>query len=227
MNMERLNSHGFVLLENNRWLKYRDNLIQMMLNDFEGKISRLEDLHSVLRKDEVNDFRLRQMIKINNDQETINTYLEPFWDDLKPILGPDCLRQKRINLVIHMPGDESSIIPTHSDVKTGNSSFEIGLWLPLTECLEGNTMTILPYEHFCRGEWDQSVPVLTDGKDSLLFKHFLPHGNQVNNTNQTRISLNIRFKSLFAPENKKNILDYYTTWKISEFSKIALAHWIN
>ena len=69
--MERLNSHGFVLLENNRWLKYRDNLIQMMLNDFEGKISRLEDLHSVLRKDEVNDFRLRQMIKINNDQETI------------------------------------------------------------------------------------------------------------------------------------------------------------
>ena len=38
----------------------------------------------------------------------------------------------------------------------------------------------------------------------MLFNQNLPHGNIVNKSNETRISLNCRFKSLFTPIGKKS-----------------------
>lgn len=230
--IDGLNNKGFVQFECPSWHEIKERLVASMLSPFAKKIDSLERLHEVLSPSEVNSYRLKQISQINSSQEGIEEVIEPFWPLIKDVIGQDCLRQKRINLVVHLPEDESSIIPIHSDVKTGNSSFELGLWIPLTRCLENNTMWILPLS-----EWREQKrafpceinntfePILTDGEKVLLFKHFLPHGNNLNTSSQTRVSLNIRFKGLFSPENKKSSLDYYTLWKISEYTKQALNEW--
>jgi len=230
--IKEFNTQGYCLTQNTDWEIVRAILIKELLTLWEGKIDHLEDLHQVINIKELNDYRLKMINQINESSESIERIINPFWKNIKEITGPDCLRQKRINLVIHMPQDENSIIPMHTDVKTGNSAFEIGLWLPLTECLAENTMSILPFSKWEEAQGDMNrinvqelVPIINKGAEALFFKHFLPHGNSINQTNQTRVSLNIRFKSLFSPENKKTILDYYTPWKISDFSRIAIDQW--
>ena len=41
-----------------------------------------------------------------------------------------------------MPGDVSSILNLHTDALSGQSVFEIVLWLPLTNAFETNSMYI-------------------------------------------------------------------------------------
>lgn len=230
--IDKLNKTGNVLFKAPEWSLLRKELISSMLSAFDGRITSLEELHEIISSLEVNSYRLVQIAKINASNEKIEKLIEPFWPAIREILGGDCLRQKRINLVVHLPGDEGSIIPIHSDVKTGNSPFELGLWLPLTACTPENTMWIMPMEHwleenrkFPHAINEKFIPIVTDGSEALFFKHFLPHGNEVNRSSQTRVSLNIRFKSLFSPENKKNLLDYYTPWKFSDFTRQALREW--
>ncbi len=227
-----LNAQGYVEFHCPSWCEIRQELVDAMISPFKGKIERLEDLHTVLDISEVNNYRLREIAKINSSQDSIERVIEPFWPFIESVIGFDCLRQKRINLVVHLPGDESSVIPIHSDVKTGNSSFELGLWIPLTECLAENSMLIMPLDKWKKNERkfkhridENFLPFLSEGSNAFFFKHFLPHGNEVNRSSQTRVSLNIRFKGLFSPENKKTALDYYTPWKISEFTRQAMNEW--
>ena len=44
----------------------------------------------------------------------------------------------------------------------------------------------------------------------LFFNQSLPHGNVVNQTKETRISLNCRFKGLFTPMLKKNLVVFFS-----------------
>ena len=52
--------------------------------------------------------------------------------------------QKRINLNIQLPGDDSSLLVVHSDVWAGDSPFEAVVWLPLVDCFKTKAMYILP-----------------------------------------------------------------------------------
>ena len=45
--------------------------------------------------------------------------------------GNELAVQKKINLSIQLPNDSSSILPIHTDVWSGNSPFELVLWIPL------------------------------------------------------------------------------------------------
>ena len=52
--------------------------------------------------------------------------------------------QLRINLSIQMPKDDSSLLPIHSDVWSGDSPFEGVIWIPLVDCYKTKSMYILP-----------------------------------------------------------------------------------
>ena len=41
------------------------------------------------------------------------------------------MMQKNINLSLQFPNDETSLLLIHSDVWSGDSAYEINLWLPL------------------------------------------------------------------------------------------------
>ncbi|MBA1339681.1 MAG: hypothetical protein FD544_000222 [Pelagibacterales bacterium] len=150
--------------------------------------------------------------------------------------------QTKINLSIQMPKDEDSLLPLHSDTWSGDSPFETVLWLPLVNCYKTKSMFILDAkkeEKFRRIYKDKKIQyslqlhkkVKKDLKflkinygNFLLFNQNLPHGNVVNETNETRFSLNCRFKGLFTPYNQKQLGNFFSPLIVRPTSKLALAY---
>lgn len=217
-----LNIDGFTYIKPENWEERLAFLRELILTSsgLDPNLA-LENLHTEITLNEVNEKRLKMISVLNADKEKLEWLLEPLSPFILEILGPDCLRQKKANLIIHQPQDRYSIIPEHSDVLTGNSSFEINCWIPLTKCLATNTMYLHKYGS------EEKVLLSPERNEVAIFKHFLRHGNFLNTSNKTRVSLNIRFKSLFSPENKKSLIDYYELWKVSDFTKIAMQEWLN
>lgn len=220
--INELNTDGYTYVSPNHWDERLSVLRSLILEGAgcDESVS-LEEVHHHIIPQEINTKRLKVISTINSDQAKLDWLLEPLAPFITKLFGPDCVRQKRVNLVMHLPQDETSIIPNHSDVLTGNSSFEVTCWIPLTRCHIENTMHLFPYK---KGEKAYLMP---KENEVVLFKHFLKHGNSLNTTNAARVSLNIRFKSLFSPENKKSLLDYFQIWKMSEFTRIGLNEWKN
>ena len=58
--------------------------------------------------------------------------------------------------------------------------------------------------------------------DYLLFNQNLPHGNLINTTKETRVSLNCRFKGLFTPYSQKDLGSFFSPLKIRAATKLGL-----
>ena len=190
----------------------------------------LDQLHEVLPLSSLNSLRLEAIQAIHRDTEfraDLSNKVAPLLIDL---LGPDLAVQKKFNLVISIPGDPGSQIPMHADTWTGNSPFELNLWIPLTEVAGTQSMFILPLQKWKarKREWDRHTGTIQDCMENwrddfrfialspgevLLFWHALPHGNVVNQEKSTRWALNLRFKNTFTPYGEKSLGDYFTPWK--------------
>ena len=64
------------------------------------------------------------------------------------------MMQKNINLSIQFPNDDSSLLPIHSDVWSGDSPHEINLWIPLVDCYKTKSMYILENKYMNRFNYD-------------------------------------------------------------------------
>jgi sporadic carbohydrate cluster 2OG-Fe(II) oxygenase len=147
------------------------------------------------------------------------------------------MMQKNINLSIQYPKDSNSLLPIHSDVWSGDSSFEINLWLPLVNCYGTKSMYILEQKHnksflefMKKNNLSSSKEIFKvlknkvkwlklDYGEFLIFNQSLPHGNVVNLEKETRWSMNCRFKSFFSPYGDKKIGEFFlpiTTRAITE-----------
>ena len=161
---------------------------------------------------------------------------------LENIIGNELAMQNNINLSIQLPGDESSLLPIHSDTWSGDSPFESVLWLPLVNCYKTKSMFILnsnKMKKFNMAFVDKKIKSVSDlykkfKKDLnfininygnyLLFNQNLPHGNLVNRTNETRVSLNCRYKGLFTPYKQKELGSFFSPLKIRASTKIGLEY---
>ena len=54
--------------------------------------------------------------------------------------------QNKVNLSIQYPNDSSSLLETHADTWSGDSPYEVVVWLPLVDCYKTKSMYILPPE---------------------------------------------------------------------------------
>ena len=133
--------------------------------------------------------------------------------------------QRKVNLSIQMPNDDSSLLPVHSDVWSGCSPFEVVVWIPLVNCSKTKSMFILPkneknkfYKKFYKSKNANKLYDSIKKKtkwinikfgQALIFSHQLMHGNLVNQTRETRWSFNCRFKSLMSPYDKKDIAETF------------------
>ena len=134
--------------------------------------------------------------------------------------------QKRINLSIQLPNDNSSLLPVHADTWAGDSAYEIVVWVPLVDCFRTKAMFILPQNkvvklnnNFKNLAGENSEDLFQNIKDDvkwlevkfgeiLLFNQSLPHGNRINKENETRWSMNCRFKSIFTPYADKKLGEF-------------------
>ncbi len=58
----------------------------------------------------------------------------------------------------------------------------------------------------------------------LLFNQNLPHGNRVNTENETRWSMNCRFKSVFSPYGDKKLGEFFEPVTLRPASRVGMQY---
>jgi len=56
---------------------------------------------------------------------------------------------------------------------------------------------------------------------ALIFHTGCLHGSDINTERETRVSLNVRYKNLFAPSGLKNQLQFFDPLRISEVARLG------
>jgi len=146
---------------------------------------------------------------------------------LDEIVGNELAMQQRVNLSIQLPGDTSSLLAVHADTWSGDSPYEVVVWLPLVDCYRTKAMYLLPPAsaaafdaNFSKLAGKSSESIFSAIKDQikwleirsgqvLVFDQSLPHGNRINEEPETRWSMNCRFKAVFTPYGDKGLGEFF------------------
>ncbi len=235
---KRFLSNGYVIfdIDKSKLLKVV-NFVQSYLK--KKKINKNLDLtHKQIYIKNLNSLRMDLNFKINSTNWFSNYYFNLAKDEIVALCGNDLVMQKKINLSIQFPEDNSSLLPLHSDVWTGCSPFECVLWIPLVDVYSSKSMYILKkkdneyiYKNFNKIKIQKNFDkkILKKAKwlklkfgQALIFNHQILHGNVVNKTEETRWSFNCRFKSIFSPYGIKEIGETFVPLTLSPMTKYGL-----
>ena len=206
----------------------RDRILKIIKNELNLKNRAsnpiiLKNFHKINIQN-LNEIRLKIFNKMNNHEFKKN-YFFASKKYLENIVGNEISMQKKINLSIQLPEDESSILPVHSDTWAGDSPFEVVVWVPLMNVFRSASMFILPKKIYKKNKFEKfnfknNEEIYSKFKNDLkflklnfgeilIFNQNLPHGNIVNKENFTRWSFNCRFKSLFSPYKDKKFIEFF------------------
>lgn len=191
-------------------------------------------------KKDLNKVRVNIIKKINSEKKFRKIFFDISRHPLEVLIGNEICMQKNLNLSIQLPKDPTSLLPLHADVLNGDSPFEVVQWLPFVDCYKTKTMYLLPanksknylklikkyknkgtefiYKKIKRNLIWLNVPY---GK-CVIFNQNLFHGNIVNKENETRWSINCRYKSLFSPYKDKKFDEFFEPIIIRPATKIGL-----
>ena len=232
--VEKINSLAYV----NEIIK--KNLIKILKLKIKTKNLNLNKLDDYINEKNINAVRLKLISSINKDKNFRKNFFELAKNMLSKIVGNELAMQNNINLSIQIPHDETSLLPIHSDTWSGDSPFESVLWLPMVNCYNTKSMFILNSKKmntFNRTFSNKKIKSISDlykrfkkdlnflkinYGDYLLFNQNLPHGNLINITKETRVSLNCRFKGLFTPYSQKDLGSFFSPLKIRAATKLGL-----
>jgi sporadic carbohydrate cluster 2OG-Fe(II) oxygenase len=202
----------------------------------------LNSIHREITAENLNDLRLSIINKINTNPASRPQYYSLARKLLAALVGNELAMQLRLNLSIQLPGDDSSLLPVHADVWSGDSPYEVVLWLPLVDCFGSKSMFLLPPKHtqslhecFSNYREKSSEDLYQDIKadlqwieikygEILVFNQNLPHGNRVNEEDETRWSLNCRFKSVFSPYGDKKLGEFFEPITLRSASRIGMQY---
>ena len=188
----------------------------------------------------LNDFRLAVIKGMNAEPWLRPAYFAVARAAVQCVVGNELCMQRRINLSIQLPGDTSSLLPVHSDTWSGDSPFEIVLWIPLVDCYRTKSMYLLPpagaaeiqrklagfagrsaEDVFRDIERDVTWLDIPYG-NFLLFNQNLPHGNRINDEADARWSMNCRFKGVFTPYADKKLGEFFEPITLRAASRVGL-----
>ncbi len=196
---------------------------------------------------EINKLRVAIIKKINLDNEFSEKYYAVAKEMLDFLVGNELAIQKKINLSIQAPKDSDSMLPMHSDIYAGESPFEVVVWIPLTD-VQANSQSMFitsPKKNSAINKAVNNSKNLTilqiykkfknkfkflkiNYGEVLIFSPVLLHGNVINKTDKTRISLNCRFKSLLSPydvfnKTHRNIPHFFKPLNIKPMTKVGFS----
>ena len=203
------------------------------------------NLHKYVAKEKLNQTRMKIISLLNKNLDIKKNIYFCVKNYLDEIVGNELAIQKTLNLSIQFPNDKSSLLDIHADTFSGESPFQVVVWLPLVNVYKTKSMFILPLKqseeaikklsnYESKGfeaiyqKYKKHIKWLKiDHGQVLIFSPNLLHGNIINKTTENRISLNIRFKSLFSPYNNvqgndRKIGYFYFPLNIKPASKLGL-----
>ena len=187
----------------------------------------LNRIHERVDGKRLNEVRLAVINGLNAEPWLRPCYHRLARRALAAIVGNELVMQRRLNLSIQMPRDESSLLPVHADSWDGDSPYEVVLWVPLVDCRATKSMFLLPPEkgrtieagfgRFDGGSTEELFKAIEPDLvwldapygSVLLFSQNLMHGNRVNLEAETRWSMNCRFKSLLSPYAGKRLGEFF------------------
>ncbi|MGJ3259898.1 MAG: sporadic carbohydrate cluster 2OG-Fe(II) oxygenase [Rhodospirillales bacterium] len=202
----------------------------------------LNGIHERVGVDDLNALRLAVINGLASESWVRAAYFILARAALGTIVGNELVMQRRINLSIQLPNDASSLLPVHADVWSGDSPFEVVMWLPLVDCHRTKSMYLMPpgkdravqaklnrmhgkssEDLFHVIEDDVTFMDVPFGK-VLLFSQTLMHGNRINLEPDTRWSVNCRFKSAFSPYADKKLGEFFQPITLKPASRMAMAY---
>ena len=200
----------------------------------------LNNIHQMIPVKDLNDVRLKVIAEMNRDSWFRRAYFKVGRNILMNLAGNELAMQRRINLSIQFPNDDSSLLPVHADVWAGDSPFEVVLWIPLVDCHKTKSMYItdaavdekvqIDFSQFKnKSSEDLYQSIKNDVKfldvpygSVLLFSQNVMHGNRVNIENETRWSMNCRFKSILTPYHGKKMGEFFEPITLRPLTRIGL-----
>ena len=184
-------------------------------------------IHELVDTDKINDLRLFVFEKFNSLPWVKEAYLRCARQFIECIVGNELVMQRKINLSIQMPFDQSSVLPVHADTWSGDSPYEVVLWIPFVNVSKTKSMFVLPVD-----KNDEILKRLENKKitntqqimeeirphvewldvkfgEAVLFTQNIMHGNVMNEEISSRWSMNCRFKSAFSPYADKKLGEFF------------------
>jgi sporadic carbohydrate cluster 2OG-Fe(II) oxygenase len=214
-------------------------------NILKDKIKYFEALHKFVTKKELNEFRVKAITSINKSKQFRDYYYDSSKEILDCLVGNEIAMQKKINLSIQIPNDNKSMLPMHSDIYAGESPFEVVIWIPLMNVKKSSHSMFITNpkdnvainKEITKSKNKTIIKIYNKFKkkfkflkinygEILVFSPIIQHGNVVNTTTETRVSLNCRFKSLLAPydvfsKTHRNIPHFFQPHTIKPLTKIG------
>ena len=175
--------------------KHDNKFIKELRSDISNclNIKELEEMHLQVESEKINELRIRAFKSINKISEWKKKILNLISPEIHEILGLDLAIQKNLNLSIQMPGEINSILEKHVDYRTGDSPFQRVVWIPITNSYDSNSIFMLDKE-------SNYKPININYGEFLVFDPNTEHGNILNKTDKTRVSINVRVKNWFSPD---------------------------
>lgn len=218
----------------NTWLKN---------NKLDKKSFDLAVSHDSVPSEQLNNLRLTIFTELNKQVDIRQRYFSLARNTLAILVGNELAMQNKVNLSIQQPKDESSVLPMHSDIWTGDSPFQVVLWVPLTDASETNSMFFLPPNESrearlrtTAGEFksmdqieseyrnEMTIMTIPYGK-VLIFDSNCLHGNKLNKSKTSRWSINCRFTGLMTPfiNPERRLGTYYLPITTRAATKMGLS----
>lgn len=202
----------------------------------------LNHIHEKVPVPELNAFRLQIIRGFNAVEGFREMYFRVARPYLENLVGNELAMQLRVNLSIQFPNDDSSLLPVHADTWSGDSPYEVVVWLPIVSCYGTKAMYILPpgpstelNRDFIKRAGKSSEDLYHSIKDEvkwlevkygevLVFDQALPHGNTVNTETETRWSMNCRFKGVFTPYGDKKLGEFFDPITLRAATQTGMAY---
>lgn len=200
----------------------------------------LDTIHTRAPYDRINEMRLAVINGLNTQPWVSRAYFSLARRTVETLVGNELAMQRRLNLSVQMPNDETSVLPVHADVWDGDSPFEVVQWTPLVDCKGTKAMFLLPPKADARHaaefrrfdgksvedlfraiEPDVIWPEVKYG-ETMVFSLNLMHGNRVNFEPGTRWSFNCRLKGLFSPYADKRLGEFFEPITVRPASRFGL-----
>jgi len=200
----------------------------------------LNTIHERVGIKDLNALRLAVFNGLNTEPWFRPTYFSLARTLIERLVGNELCMQRRINLSIQMPNDESSLLPVHADVWDGDSPFEVVLWVPLVDCFDTKAMYLMPpaknrdaqnsLSKFNDGSAEEIFNAIADDVnfikisfgEVMVFSQTLMHGNRVNQVPETRWSMNCRFKSVMSPFADKKLGEFFEPITLRAATRMGL-----
>lgn len=200
----------------------------------------LDTIHSRVSPDELNGLRMHVISGLNSEPWLRPTYFRLARSTIETIVGNELCMQRRVNLSIQLPKDDSSLLATHSDVWSGDSPFEVVVWVPLVDVFRTKSMYLLPPS--VNGEMQDRMASLRSAEELyktikphliwidipyghvLVFNQTLMHGNRVNEETSTRWTMNCRFKSVLSPYADKRFGEFFEPISLRPATRVGMQY---